>query len=143
MLNDKLFYPTLPASDLDRARQFYEKKLGFELVDGGVVPDGVFYEVGDHALFLYKTEAPRGGNTALSFVVDDLETEMRELRDRGIEFEEYDLPGLKTENGIAEWDGMRAAWFKDSEGNILNLEQPSEQQLHMIDERRARAGSLR
>lgn len=136
MLKDKLFFPTLPASDLDRARKFYEEKLGFELIEGAGERDSVFYQIGDQALFLYKTEAPRGGNTALSFVVEDLAAEMQELRSRGIAFEDYDLPGLKTENGIAEWDGMKAAWFKDTEGNILNIEQPTEEQLRMMRERR-------
>ena len=136
MLNHTIFYPTLPASDLDRARHFYEDTLEFELIEGASDPGGVFYQVGDQALFLYKTEAPRGGNTALSFVVQDLAAEMKELRDRGIAFEDYDLPGLKTEKGVAEWDGMKAAWFKDPEGNILNIQQPTEAQLRMMRERR-------
>lgn len=136
MLKQSFAYPTLPASDLSRARAFYETKLELEPVDGADAPDGVFYELGDQILFLYQTEAPRGGNTALSFVVDDIDAEMRDLRGRGVSFEEYDLPGLKTESGVAEFDGMRTAWFKDSEGNILNIGQPNEQQLRMLRDRR-------
>lgn len=136
MLKNSFAYPTLPASDLARARTFYEEKLNLEPVEGGAeVPDGVFYRLRDQVLFLYKTEAPRGGNTALSFVVEDIDGEMRELRGRGVAFEDYDLPGLKTENGVAEIDGMRAAWFKDTEGNILNIGRPSEEQLRLLGER--------
>jgi catechol 2,3-dioxygenase-like lactoylglutathione lyase family enzyme len=132
MLKESMAYATLPASDLARARAFYENKLRLAPIDGGEVSGGVFFHLRDQVLFVYETAAPRGGNTALSFVVEDLDAEMRELRDRGIVFEDYDQPGLKTEDGVAEFEGMRVAWFKDSEGNILNLGQPTEEQLRMM-----------
>lgn len=132
MLKHSFAYPTLPASDLARARAFYEEKLNLEPLEDGEVPDGIFYQLEGQVLFVYQTEAPRGGNTALSFVVEDLDAEMRDLRARGVAFEDYDMPGLKTENGVAEFDGMRVAWFKDSEGNILNVGQPSEEQFRML-----------
>ncbi len=135
MIKNSFAYPTLPASDLARARAFYEQKLGLELVEGVDEPGGVFYQLGRQILFLYQTEAPRGGNTALSFVVDDLDAEMKDLRSLGVSFENYDMPGLKTENGVAEFDGMKAAWFKDTEGNILNIGQPTEEQLRMMRDR--------
>ncbi len=135
MLKNSFAYPTLPASDLARARTFYEQKLELEPVEGADDPGGVYYQLGAQILFLYQTEAPRGGNTALSFVVDDLDAEMKDLRSRGVAFEDYDMPGLKTENGVAEFDGMKAAWFKDTEGNILNIGQPTEEQLRMIRDR--------
>jgi len=137
MLKESIAYPTVPASDLARARSFYEKKLDLEPVEGGELPDAVFYRLRDQILFLYQTEAPRGGNTALSFMVEDLDDEMRQLKSHGVKFEDYDLPGLKTESGVAEIDGMRGAWFKDTEGNILNLSQPSEEQLRMLREQHA------
>jgi catechol 2,3-dioxygenase-like lactoylglutathione lyase family enzyme len=113
---------TLPAHDLARARSFYEKTLG--LTPDNMMPtdeNGVLYTVNGHSFLVYRTEAPRGGTTLAGFLVADLEAEMKELRSRGVVFEEYDLPGLKTVNGIAEQPNMRGAWFKDSEGNILAL----------------------
>lgn len=134
MLTKSMFYPTLPASDIERAKRFYGDTLGFDLIEGAGDPGGVFYRIGDQVLFVYKTAAPRGGNTALSFMVDDLDAEMTELRAKGVAFEDYDMPGLKTEGGVAEFDGMRAAWFKDSEDNILNIEQPSAEQARVMRE---------
>ena len=70
---------------------------------------------------LYKRAATKADNTAAGFLVDDLEATMKELRAKGVKFEEYDFPGLKTVNGIATTDGEKGAWFKDTEGNILAL----------------------
>ncbi len=134
MLAKSMFYPTLPASDLERAKRFYGDTLGFRLIEGTGDSGGVFYRVGDQVLFVYKTATPRGGNTALSFVVDDLDAEMTELRAKGVTFEEYDMPGLKTQNGVVEFDGMRGAWFKDSEDNILSIQQPSAEQARVMRE---------
>lgn len=67
-------------------------------------------------------------------MVDDLDTEMTELRAKGVRFEEYDMPGLKTDNGVVEFDGMRGAWFKDSEDNILSIQQPSVEQARVMRE---------
>lgn len=134
MLDKSMFYPTLPASDIERATRFYSDTLGFNLIEGTGDPGGVFYRIGDQVLFVYKTATARGGNTALSFVVDDLDAEMTVLRAKGVVFEDYDMPGLKTQNGVAEFDGMRAAWFKDSEDNILNISQPSAEQARVMRE---------
>jgi catechol 2,3-dioxygenase-like lactoylglutathione lyase family enzyme len=134
MLGTSMFYPTLPASDIGRARRFYEETLGFDVIDNPLATDDIMFKVGDGLIFLYKTEASRGENTALFFVVDDLDKEMAKLRDQGVVFEDYDFPGLKTIDGVAELDGMRGAWFKDSEGNILSIGEPSEEQRRvMID----------
>ena len=125
MLNGKALIPTFPAYDLDRASHFYEDKLGLHRAENQT-PDGILYESNGSSFLVYKSEAPRGGTTLAGFRVDDLDAEMRELRERGIVFEEYDMPGLKTVNGVAEFgDGPtgRGAWFKDSEGNILALTQ--------------------
>ena len=124
MLSEAQIIPTVPASDLDRARHFYEDKLGLQLkADVAQVPDGVVYAVGEGGLLVYRTDAPHGENTAAGFLVDDILREMTELRERGITFEDLDLPGLKTENGIADMNGQKGAWFKDSEGNYLALTQ--------------------
>jgi predicted enzyme related to lactoylglutathione lyase len=113
----------LPAKDVARARKFYEEKLGFtpkEKVAGGVV-----YEFAEGtACFLYPT--PNAGTSKASqafWQVDDVEREVAELKARGVTFEEYDVPGLKTVNGIATGGGAKTAWFTDSEGNILAVVQ--------------------
>jgi catechol 2,3-dioxygenase-like lactoylglutathione lyase family enzyme len=114
---------TLPASDIGRARQFYEGTLGLEVEEEN--PGGVMYRVGSSQLFVYPSEfAGTNQGTAMTFLVDDIEAVVTGLRGRGVTFEQYDFPGLKTdENGIAELPGERGAWFKDPEGNILSIGQ--------------------
>jgi catechol 2,3-dioxygenase-like lactoylglutathione lyase family enzyme len=121
MLSDSEVYAVLPASDLARARGFYKDKLGLEPTDERA--DGLIYEGKDGAkILLYETQfAGTAQNTALSWVTNDLDSEMADLRSRGVTFEEYDFPGLKTENGVATYEQGRGGWFKDSEGNILSV----------------------
>ena len=120
----------LPAQDLDRARAFYSEKLGLEPIEER--PGGLLYRAdgGEFVLFL-SAGAPAGDFTQMALQVDDLEAEVAELRRRGVVFEEYGLPGLKTVDGIAEIDGNypskgrseRGAWFHDSEGNLIGIGQ--------------------
>jgi catechol 2,3-dioxygenase-like lactoylglutathione lyase family enzyme len=116
--------PTLPASDIERARRFYEDTLGFH-VEGERGPDGGFLfrgGEGEAYFYVYPTTAPRGGNTAASFMVDDFDAEVEEFRRRGIKFEEYpDMPGVTWNNGVADMGGDRSFWFTDSEGNVLSV----------------------
>src|SRR5215207_132353 len=111
----------LPASDLGRARGFYKDALGIEPTDDR--EEGLIYQTpGGNRILLYETQfAGTAQNTAMSWMTEDLDGDMAELRNRGVVFEEYDFPGLKTENGVATFGGGRGAWFKDSEGNILAL----------------------
>jgi len=113
----------LPAKDLRRAMAYYKDKLGLEPVEEQ--EGGVMYQTGSGTKFLiYETDnAGSAKNTAMCWDTADLDAEMTELRGRGVEFEDYDFPGLKTENGVATTGGERAAWFTDSEGNILCLTQ--------------------
>ena len=119
-LNDAVVTTTLPATDLARAKQFYHETLGLDIE----------FEMEAHIMF--KTSAgsqillyPRGPTTAdhtvCSFAVPDIEAAVAELRGKGVTFEEYDMPGLKTVDGIATIGDQKAAWFKDTEGNILSL----------------------
>jgi catechol 2,3-dioxygenase-like lactoylglutathione lyase family enzyme len=118
----------LPAQDLDRARAFYAEKLGLEPVEER--PGGLRYVCasGEFALF-QSTGRASGEHTQMGWEVDDIDATVRELRARGVVFEEYDLPGLKTVDGIAYVEGNypskgigeRAAWFRDSEGNMLGI----------------------
>ena len=124
MLQKFPLYAYIPAKDVARARRFYEDKLGFrpkQEVAGGVV-----YEFGDEtACFLYPT--PNAGTSRASqafWQVDNVEREVAELNARGVEFEHYDsdeIGGMNMEGDIATGGGAKAAWFKDSEGNIMAL----------------------
>jgi catechol 2,3-dioxygenase-like lactoylglutathione lyase family enzyme len=121
----------LPAQDLERARTFYAEKLGLRPIEER--PGGLRYQFGSSWFALFASSgAPSGAHTQMAWDVDDLEATVYELRRRGVVFEEYDLPGLKTVNGIAEVEGNypsrggigeKAAWFYDSEGNLLALGQ--------------------
>ena len=117
----------LPASDLARAKAFYHDAFGFvpaEVRSGDLVyrpQPGIAFEI-------YETpNAGSAKNTQMCFLTDDLEGDMQQLRSRGIVFEDYDFPGLKTVDGIADMDGERAAWFRDSEGNFICLGEPQTQ----------------
>jgi catechol 2,3-dioxygenase-like lactoylglutathione lyase family enzyme len=130
MLNNKPLMPILPVVDLDRARQFYEKKLGLRPAaeNASMVADtGVIYEAGGGTkLELDKRDVPtKAEHTAVTFEVEDIEREVGDLEGRGVRFEDYDLPGLQTAHHIARMDGMMAAWFKDPDGNIICLHQRS------------------
>ena len=123
MLKDLRTHTTLPAADLDRAKNFYAEKLG--LTPATESPGGVFYELaGGSRFILYPTPNPaRAGHTQIGFATDDIDSEVKALQARGVVFEEYDFPGLKTERGIATTGTTRAAWFKDSEGNMIGVVQ--------------------
>lgn len=111
-------YPVLPAEDLARARAFYHGTLGLEVED---MPGGQFlvHAGGDSSVLVYETSHTTAHNTAAVFVVDDLSATMSDLRTHGVCFEDYDLPGLKTIEGVAETPMGSSAWFTDSEGNII------------------------
>ena len=121
MLTDSPMYAYIPVANLERARKFYEQKVG--LKPAREIAGGVAYEFANGtACFMYPT--PNAGTSRASqafWQVDDVEKEVAELKRRGVTFEEYDLPGLKTTNGIATGGGAKSAWFKDSEGNIMAI----------------------
>ncbi len=121
MLSERPCATMIPASDLDRAKSWYAEKLAFRPTseDAG----GVQYTAGaGTAFWLYPSQfAGTNQATAMAWEVDDLSAEMEELRSRGVTFEDYDMPGLATVAGVAEFEGGRGAWFKDSEGNILSI----------------------
>ncbi len=114
---------TLTAANIERARKFYSEKLG--LNPEAVEPDGSLrYQCEGTGFLVYQSQyAGTAKNTAVGFRTDNLEKEMQELRAKGVEFEEYDLPGLKTVHGVASMGDFKGAWFKDSEGNIVAINQ--------------------
>lgn len=121
MLGDKRVATTIPVRDPGRARSFYEGTLGLKV--SRVLDDGsVAYECGGGtSIYTYPTEenAGRSPATLASFEVEDAEATVGEMRAKGVTFEEYDMPGLKTDGGIAEVGGSKGGWFKDPDGNIL------------------------
>jgi predicted enzyme related to lactoylglutathione lyase len=125
MLQRFPLYAYIPVKDLARARQFYEQKVGLKPKEERV--GGVVYEFADHTLcFMYPT--PNAGSSTASqafWQVDDVEHEVAELKRRGVKFEEYHTPQIETRGGIASPGDTKAAWFKDSEGNIMALIQAS------------------
>jgi catechol 2,3-dioxygenase-like lactoylglutathione lyase family enzyme len=121
MFETATVHGTIAVSDLDRARKFYEGMLGFQVKDER--SDGVRYEdAAGHYFLIYPSQfAGTDKSTRISFEVSDVEKAAAELRERGVVFEEYDLPGIKTVDGIAEIQGVKGGWFKDPDGNILAL----------------------
>jgi predicted enzyme related to lactoylglutathione lyase len=131
MLTNAKVATRLPAQDLGRARAFYSEKLGLDPVEER--PGGLLYRSGEAEFGLFESGGePSGQHTQMGWEVEDIEATVKELEDRGVVFEEYDLPGLTTLDGIAEIEGNypskgtgeRAAWFRDSEGNMLGIGQP-------------------
>ena len=122
-LQQSPIYAYLPASDVARARAFYEKTLGFNPAEE--IAGGVVYKCANGtACFLYPTTNAGTNRASQAFwQVADVEREVAALKARGVTFEEYDAPGMKTVNSVASAGGARTAWFKDTEGNILAIVQ--------------------
>jgi catechol 2,3-dioxygenase-like lactoylglutathione lyase family enzyme len=122
----------IPVQDLDRARRFYAEKLGLEPSEER--PGGLLYRCAGGEFALFDSAGGSAGTfTQMAWDVDDIEATVAEMKARGVVFEEVDLPGLRTLDGIAEVSGNypskggkgeRAAWFRDSEGNMLGIGEP-------------------
>jgi len=119
MLDQAPVTTMLPVIDLNRARHFYEAKLGLRPL--GSSPDGKFeYACGDATLALFpKPGGTKAEHTAVSFRVAKLEAEIADLKSRGVVFEDYDYPDLRTVDHVCVLGSEKAAWFKDTEGNLL------------------------
>jgi predicted enzyme related to lactoylglutathione lyase len=123
VLSDHPVNAALPAQDMERAMRFYKEKVD---LSGEETPGGVFFRCGRGTqLFVFPSSgSPSGTHTQAGFQVQDIRAEVADLKSRGVVFEEYDTPGLKTVDGVAETGGDKAAWFHDSEGNMIGLFQP-------------------
>jgi len=123
MLKNAVIVPYIPVANVARAREFYERKVG--LVVKEEYAGGVIYECGKGSwVFLYPSAGAGTSKASQAFwAVDNVEAEVAALKSRGIVFEEYDMPGIKTVNSVATGGGAKTAWFKDSEGNILAISQ--------------------
>lgn len=125
MFADRRATVMIPAKDFARARAWYRDKLGLEPVEEMPEDGGAAYVLGGGTrAFLYPTQfAGTAQHTILSFDTPDLDADMKALRGKGVAFLDYDLPGLRTQNGVASFGPVRNAWCKDSEGNILGFVQ--------------------
>jgi catechol 2,3-dioxygenase-like lactoylglutathione lyase family enzyme len=122
MLKDRHVLPTIPASDLSRARSRYADKLG--LTPDHEPPGALVYRTGaDHWFLLFASSGAGSQHQVAAWRVDDLQAAVTELRSRGVAFEEYNTPELRTLDGIGTTPVGKAAWFKDSEGNLLTIMQ--------------------
>jgi catechol 2,3-dioxygenase-like lactoylglutathione lyase family enzyme len=126
MLGNKPAAATLPVGDLKAARDFYENTLGLSPIQelGDETGGGVLYKSGDSVLLVYQSEyAGTNQGTAATWAVgDEFDSIVDALRQKGVTFEQYDnLPGTTRQGDIHTFDGMKAVWFKDPDGNILNV----------------------
>jgi predicted enzyme related to lactoylglutathione lyase len=121
VLNTATPKAALPVENLGRARTFYQEKLG--LTPSRAVDGALFYEgSGNSGFLLFPTGGrPSGQHTQMAWFVKDIAQTVAELKRRGVRIEEYDVPGLKTIDGIADLGYEKSAWFRDSEGNLLAL----------------------
>jgi catechol 2,3-dioxygenase-like lactoylglutathione lyase family enzyme len=130
MLKTSRIGAVVPVSDLERGIEFYGQTLGLGEPERDETPEnpGARFHIGGGELYIYKSVgAGQSRHTLCAFEVEDIEGEVGDLRSRGVAIEEYDMPGMKTENGILELGpGIKAAFFKDPDGNILGLGQRSE-----------------
>lgn len=124
MLNQSKVHPTLPVTDIKRAKRFYSETLGLNLREE-VAPGHLSYDAGDGTfLVVYERPTPPTSDaTAASFEVDDVEAAVKGLKDKGVTFEVYDLPGVEWTDVIATMGTLKGAWFRDPDGNILAVSQ--------------------
>ncbi len=124
MLSAAKVVPSLAVTDVARARHFYEDKLGLEPLKEGTGADHVMYRCGgDTRLYIFHREAVKPEATVAVFQVADIESEVADLKSRGVRFEEIEKFGLKMVNSILTTGPVKSAWFKDTEGNLLSLVQ--------------------
>lgn len=123
MLRDSEPYATIPVTDIARAKRFYGETLGFAVERD--TEGGVMYRAGSGRFFVYPSRFRAGGHTQLSWVVPDIRAEVRELKAKGVEFEQYDnIPGLTMVDNVAHsGPDVWTAFFKDPDGNLLGLTQ--------------------
>jgi len=124
MLDKSTVTANIPAADLARARAFYADKLGLtpsQEMEGIVL---LYRTAADSMFSVYQTEfAGQSGHTIAQWHVDDVDAAVRDLKDKGVAFEHYDMPGVEWNGDVASMAGMgKAAWFKDSESNILCID---------------------
>ncbi|BDV31596.1 VOC family protein [Microbacterium terricola] len=138
MFENLMATAVLPAADIDRAKAWWHDVLGRDPAYADDEGYNLFYDVGGTMVLVYRTDfAGTAQNTAFNLVTDDIDRDVTALRTHGVVFHDYDMPGLKTVEGIADLGDERSAWFSDSEGNIFALSQPSAEMMEMARKLRA------
>ncbi|HTH72229.1 MAG TPA: VOC family protein [Candidatus Pristimantibacillus sp.] len=124
MLSDSPAAAILPAMDMARAKDFYQNKLGLKLTPMPM-EDPMIFEAGKGTTIVvyHRAEGTKAEHTAAGFLVDDVAATIKDLEAKGVVFEDYDMPGLKTVDHIMDYGQGKSAWFKDTEGNILAINQ--------------------
>lgn len=121
MLGDSAAIATIAVRDIQRAKKFYEGTLGLKPIDSPQ-PEVVNYKTGKSKILVYKSQfAGTNKATAATWELEDVESVVSQLKSRGVNFEHYDFPGMKLKGDVHVAGGMKAAWFKDPDGNILAL----------------------
>jgi predicted enzyme related to lactoylglutathione lyase len=125
MLKITEVFAAMPAQDLKRAREFYEQKLGLTPAEEQPDNGGVVYKIGQSGILVFQSMGKASGDhTQLGINVENIDSALNELKSKGVKLEEYDYPNFKTVNGILEFpDGSKGAWFKDTEGNLIAVNQ--------------------
>ena len=114
----------LPVTDVDRAQKFYSESLGLDHTGFNDEGSALYSLQGGSTLMLLpRPDSQPSESTAMAFEVDDLSSEISELEGKGVAFEDYDLPELRTVDHVADLGSERAAWFKDPDGNVICLHQ--------------------
>ena len=125
MLTNAKVHPTLPVVDLERAKKFYEGVLGLIVIKEDPSPGAELQAGEGTTVYIYQRAATKADHTVAGFTVKDVEGTVKELKAKGVVFEDVDVPGLKTVEGIATMTTpagkLKAAWFKDTEDNIIAL----------------------
>ncbi len=122
MFENASCFAVLPAADLARARSFWHDAFGLDPVDDGFEEGAEMFQIGGTKVLVYETQfAGTAQNTALGIDTDDFDGDMAALKTNGVSFNDYDLPGISTVDGVVTMGGLRTAWFNDSEGNIIAL----------------------
>ena len=143
MFDKMMATAVLAASDLDRAKAWWHDVLGRDPVYEEPEGEAVFYDIGGTGVMVYRSDfAGTAKNTVLNLMTDDLDRDMTMLRTHGVMFHDYDMPGLKTVDGVAELGDERSAWFSDSEGNIFAIGQTSPQRMEMAMKMRSAAAGM-
>jgi len=124
ILSESMAAPILPSHDLTATRSFYVEKLGLQVDEGNSSEHTLMLAGPKYQVFFYLKGKSKAEHTTLGFGVADVHSTVSALREKGVVFEEYDIPemGLKTKDGVAEMDGHYSAWFKDPSDNILVIE---------------------
>jgi catechol 2,3-dioxygenase-like lactoylglutathione lyase family enzyme len=122
MLKDSEVLAMVPVKDIKTAEKFYSETLGLNKIDEN--PGGITYKCGNSKMFVYPTPtAGTAKSTVATWDVKDIKAIVDELKSKKLTFEHYDYPGATHEGEVHIWEGMRAAWFRDPDGNVLGLSQ--------------------